>query len=145
MASTDAAPGRQPIRAGLLTAPLSELATVRLLGSRCEACGETTLGESTTCPNCGSDAVLQLPLSRRGHLWTYTVVRHRPPGNYRGPDPFVPFALGLVELPEGLRVLAPIEADITRLKIGAEVQLRAFVRGRDPDREVVSFAFATLG
>ena len=83
-------------------------------------------------------------MSNRGVLWTYTVVRHRPPGNYKGPDPFAPFGMGLVELPEGLRVLTPIHCDINRLKIGLELQLRPVVRKDADSREVVSFTFEPI-
>jgi uncharacterized OB-fold protein len=145
MASNAATAARRvPIREGLLTAPLSELDAVRLVGSRCATCAETTLGRNSICPNCGGEAVSELPLSRRGRLWTYTVVRHRPPGNYQGGEPFEPFALGLVELPDGVRVLAPIEGDCTRLKIGMELEFRAFVRAAGAVPEVVSFAFASV-
>ena len=138
-------PGRVPIREGLLSAPLSSLDAVRLMGSRCSDCNETTLGTSRVCPNCGGSKLATMPLSNSGTLWTYTIVRHKPPGDYRGPDPFVPFAMGLVELPEGLRVLAPLEGDPSRMKIGMPVRFRAFVRTGASTPEVVSFAFAGAG
>lgn len=133
--------GRIPVRAGLLSTPLEDLAAVRLLGTRCRQCGETTLGTSSLCPNCGGHELESRPLSPRGTLWTYTVARHKPPGDYRGPDPFVPFALGLVELPEGLRVLAPIAGDPGQLRIGMPVAFRAFVRSAAEAPAVVSFEF----
>jgi uncharacterized OB-fold protein len=132
------------VRDGLLTGPLSDLKQVRLQGTRCTSCNETTLGQNSVCPNCGRNELVSVSLAQRGVLWTYTVVRHRPPGDYRGPDPFQPFGLGLVELPEGLRVLAPIEADITRLEIGMPLEFRARVRVDPDDREVVTFAFAPV-
>lgn len=111
------------------------------MGSRCASCGETTLGRNVTCPNCGKTTMASLPLSQRGRIWTYTIVRHKPPGDYRGPEPFVPFALGLVELPEGLRVLAPLDCDLDHLKIEQDVALKVFVRPGTTQPEVVSFAF----
>jgi len=136
-------PARIAIREDLLSTPLSDLSNVRLMGSRCSSCGETTLGKSTACPNCGQNTVTALPLSKRGRVWTYTIVRHKPPGDYRGPDPFVPFAMGLVELPEGLRVLAPIDCKLDQLKINLEVELRPYVRpGETP--EVVAFTFVPV-
>jgi uncharacterized OB-fold protein len=128
---------RRPVRAGLLAGDLRQLDAVRLAGSRCRACGETTLGTSNLCPNCGSNDVGPLPLSNGGQVWTYTVVRYKPPGDYKGPDPFVPFAMGLIELPEGLRVLAPIAGDIDAVRIGMDVQFRAIARTDD----VVEFTY----
>lgn len=132
---------RTPIRDGLLTGPLSDLDHVRLAGSRCSQCDETSLGRSSLCANCGRQTVVEISLSKCGTLWTYTVVRHRPPGDYKGPDPFVPFGLGLVELAEGLRVLAPIQCDIGQLKIGLAVQFKPVVRRDSDGREIISFVF----
>jgi uncharacterized OB-fold protein len=131
---------RVPIREGLLSGPLSRLDDVRLAGGKCVTCGETSLGKASVCPNCGRDTVHEVALSNRGVLWSYTVVRHKPPGNYRGPEPFVPFGLGLVELPEGLRVLSPIECSIDQLKFGLELRFKPYLR-RDPACDVVAFAF----
>ncbi len=128
------------IRDGLLCGPLSQLAQVRLAGSKCTNCGETSLGTVKICPNCGRDSVQNIALGNRGVLWSFTIVRHRPPGNYKGPDPFVPFGMGLVELPEGLRVLSPIQCDIDKLKIGLALQFKPYVR-HDDDRDVVAFGF----
>lgn len=137
--------GRISVRDGLLSASLDDLGGVRLMGSRCERCHEVTLGVNRVCPNCGGEQIKAVPLSREGKLWTYTVVRYKPPGNYRGPEPFVPFAMGLVELPEGLRVLAPLEGEPEQFKIGMPLQFRAFVRSAQESPEVVSFAFAPVG
>jgi uncharacterized OB-fold protein len=137
---------RVPIRDGLLTGDLGRLESVRLCATRCRTCGETSLGRNATCPNCGGDDVAGVALGGEGVLWTFTVVRNRPPGDYKGRDPFVPFGLGLVELPEGLRVMSPLDADIASLRIGMPLRFRAFVQHRDADgREVVAFAFAAAG
>jgi uncharacterized protein len=135
------AKSRISIREGLLSTPLALLDSVRLMGSRCSDCNETTLGTNRACPNCGGHQLSAMRLSREGRLWTYTIVRHKPPGDYLGPDPFVPFAMGLVELPEGLRVLAPLEGDLAQIKIGMALQFRPFVRAGSSAPEVVSFAF----
>ncbi|APL96117.1 nucleotide-binding protein [Sphingobium indicum] len=118
----------RPVRSGLMTGALDDLASVGLAGSRCRACGETTLGANTLCPNCGSDDVFPIALSDEGKVWTYTVVRYRPPGDYKGAEPFQPFAIGLVELPEGLRVVAPVGGDPDAVRIGMTVRFTARAR-----------------
>jgi uncharacterized protein len=133
--------GRVPIQRDLLTGPLSDLARVTLAGCRCVECGETSLGIRKFCPNCGSESVSEISLSTRGTLWSYTVVRHRPPGDYKGPEPFVPFGLGLVELPEGVRVLSPIHCAVEHLAIGQTLRLTPIVRKESNGTEVVLFAF----
>jgi uncharacterized OB-fold protein len=133
---------RKPIREGLLDVRDDDLRAARLVGSRCAACGETTLGSNPVCPNCGGDRVVSSPLSREGTLWTYTVIRHRPPGNYLGPEPFQPFGLGLVELPDGLRVLSPLEGDPGKFSIGMPMELSTRILRTDTDgAEIVAFAF----
>ena len=134
---------RVPLLAGMLAGPLERLEGLRLAGTRCETCGETALGTKRICPNCGRETVRPVTLAERGTLWSYTVVRHRPPGNYRGPEPFAPFGLGLVELPEGVRVLSPIRCDIDALKVGLPLRFVPYVRA-DAERDVVVFEFAAI-
>jgi uncharacterized OB-fold protein len=140
---TASADGPRPILEGLLTEPLSDLSKVHVGGSRCSTCGETSLGAKDICPNCGQDTVKHIPLSDDGTLWTYTVVRHKPPGAYYGPDPFKPFGLGLVELPDGLRIMAPIDGDPDSFSIGMKLKLRPYIlRTDEAGRDVVAFSYA---
>ncbi|MDB5459618.1 MAG: putative nucleic-acid-binding protein [Caulobacteraceae bacterium] len=132
---------RGPIRDGLLCGPLSDVSQVRLAGAKCATCKEISLGSNDVCPNCGSDAVEAVALGDRGTLWTYTIVRHKPPGDYRGPDPFQPFGMGLVELPDGIRVLAPLGCDVAELRIGLAMRFHPFVRIDADGGETVSFDF----
>ncbi len=84
----------------------------------------------------------EIRFANRGKLYSYTVIRHRPPGDYKGPDPFVPFGLGLVELPEGIRVLSRIDGDINTLKIGMELELEVYRLYEDAEgNEVMAFHF----
>jgi uncharacterized OB-fold protein len=68
-----------------------------------------------------------LELSTVGTLWTWTVQRFAPksPPFVAPTGGFRSFALGYVELPEGVRVLAVVEADdLESLRIGMPVRLR---------------------
>lgn len=138
MTEASSASNRRPVREGLLAGDLSNLGSVKLAGSRCKICNEATLGSSKLCPNCGSDDVAPISMSDKGKVWTYTVVRYKPPGDYKGADPFVPFAMGLIELPEGLRVLAPIGGDPEAVRIGMDVAFHPYVRSDG----VVEFNYA---
>jgi uncharacterized OB-fold protein len=132
--------GRRPVRSSLLVGDMAEPESLKIAGSRCRECGEATLGMNSLCPNCGSATVEPLAFAQDGVVWTFTVVRYKPPGDYRGPDPFVPFALGLVELPEGLRILAPIGGPVDAVRIGMLVRFRPIVR----DDDVVQFNYVPL-
>jgi uncharacterized OB-fold protein len=138
---TDSAP-RRSLREGLLWGDLEDMERTTLCGTLCRSCGETTLCANTICPACGGDEVEHKPLSREGVLWTYTMVRHRPPGNYQMPEPFKPFAMGLVDLPDGLKVLSRVEVEQDDIRIGMPLKFHPFVLRRDEaGAEVVAFDF----
>lgn len=132
-----------PVGEGLLTTPLYPIENVRINGSRCKICGEVMLGRYDSCASCAGESMEQIPLSNRGEVWTYTVIRHQPPGQYRGPtDPFIPFAEGLVELPEGIRVLSVLDCDIEKVHIGMKVELVIYeLYKNEQGQSVLAFKF----
>lgn len=135
----------QPVKEGLVTGADGDLDDVRLLGSKCRNCAEVSIGTNSVCLNCGSDDIEGIELSPEGELWTYTTIRHKPPGDYLGPDPFEPFALGLVELPDGVRIMAPIEGATDSLKIGQKLRLRPWIlQSRDGEQSYRAFRFAPI-
>jgi uncharacterized OB-fold protein len=130
---------RIPIREKLLSKPLSPLEDVRLLGSKCKNCGEVGLGEVSSCQNCAGEDLEVIPLSRNGKLWTYTVIRNRPPGDFKGK---VPMGEGLVELPEGIRVKSPLGGDVEKLEIGMDLKFTAYpLYENESGDEVIAFRF----
>jgi uncharacterized OB-fold protein len=126
-----------PVHEGLFTTDTS--GTPRLLGGRCSSCGRHQFPRPALCPYCGNDGVDQVLLSRDATLWAWTAVTAAPPG-YRGE---VPYGFGVVELPEGVRVLARLtEADPTQLRFGQDVRLEFVeLHTDDEGRPVVTWAF----
>jgi len=112
----------------------------RLIGGRCQSCGRHQFPRSSLCPHCGADDVAEALLSSQGTLWAWTAVTAAPPG-YRGE---VPYGFGVVELPEGLRVLARLtQGDPTKLRFGQEVRLQLVpLHADDEGRDVLTWAFA---
>lgn len=95
-----------------------------LIGSRCRECSEVTFPANPCCPQCCAETTENIPLSRRGVLYSFTIQRFKPPPPYRGPDPFRPYGVGMIELPEGLRVTSVLEeSDPERLRVGMEMEL----------------------
>lgn len=100
-----------------------------LLGSRCGSCGTVAFPrEEYFCknPGCAGEVFEELELSRRGRIWSYTDAQYQPPPPYiPSTDPYVPFALAAVELPEGLVVLGQVATGfgVGDLRVGAEVEL----------------------
>jgi uncharacterized OB-fold protein len=111
-----------------------------LLGSRCAHCGQTSFPRSDTCPYCATEDPAPVDLSRRGRLWAWTAVTAPPPG-YAGD---VPFGVGVVELPEGVRVIGRLtESNPSALSAGQPMELRVVPLHQDADgNEVVTYAFA---
>jgi uncharacterized protein len=133
-----------PVRKGLISEPFDNPAGIRLLGSKCGTCAEVSFGTNPVCLNCGGNDIRSVQLSPEGVLWTFTVVRHKPPGDYRGPQPFVPFGLGLIELPEGIRIMAPLEGDVNSFRVGARMRLKLQVLGTDSSAPLAAFSFVMI-
>jgi len=138
-----AQPKRVPIREGFLTSLSQPLEKVRLKGCRCRSCGQAFLGSMLACESCQSQELDEIVLGDRGKLYTYTVLRNRPPGDYKGPEPFQAFAAAMVELPEGLCVLSALkDCDLERLKIGMPLELVVEPLYKDGDgNEVITYKF----
>jgi uncharacterized OB-fold protein len=110
-----------------------------LIGGICHQCGTYVFPpRANNCPNpaCDGDDLAQVPLSRRGKLWSYTENRYAPPPPYPSPDPFEPFAVAAVELAdEGLIVLGKVvEGTLAAdLKVGMEMELTTMPLYTDDD------------
>ena len=131
------------VKDDFFSSPLYPLEKVGLMGSRCHDCGEVFLGKVYACQNCQSENLESIPLSKTGKLYSYTVVRNRPPGDFKGPDnPFIPFPVGLVELPEGVRILSVLDGDINKLKIDTDLELLIEKLYEDEEgRTVITYKF----
>lgn len=101
----------------------------RLLGSACEACSSVYFPPTSGfCrnPACSGEAFTTVELSPRGTVWSYTDAQYQPPSPYiPQTDPYEPFALAAVELPEGIVVLGQVARGygVADLKVGATVEL----------------------
>jgi uncharacterized OB-fold protein len=97
---------------------------VRLIGSRCLVCDEVNFPATAFCPQCCRDTAEKIALSQRGLLYSFTIQRFRPPPPYKGPENFDPYAVGMIELPEGLRVTSLLEGcDPSEFRVGMEMEL----------------------
>lgn len=96
------------------------------------------------CERCGSQISDSAVLSDNGTLWSYTIARYPPPGNYKGKvDPFEPFAVGFIQLREGLRILSRLaQCDLNGLRIGMDMELVIAPFYTDEEGcQVLSYAF----
>jgi uncharacterized OB-fold protein len=114
-----------------------------LLAGRCTHCGNVLFPRADACSYCATEDPEPIELSRGGTLWAWTAVTAPPPG-YRG---VVPFGVGVVELPEGVRVITRLtEGDPSALDLGQAMELRVVPLHSDDDgNDVVTYAFAPRG
>jgi len=123
----------RPVHDGLFT-------DNHLIGGRCAVCGRHHFPVASICPYCGAEDVARVELSETGTLWGWTAVTATPPG-YSGD---VPFGFGVVELPEGVRVITRLaQPDPARLSFGMPVRFALAPLHTDDDgTEVVTYTFA---
>jgi len=114
-----------------------------LLASRCTVCGNVLFPRVDGCTYCAADDPVPVELAGPGILWSWTAVTAAPPG-YRGD---VPFGVGVVELPEGVRVITRLtESDPAVLAAGQAMELRVVpLHTDDEGNDVVTYAFAPAG
>ncbi|WP_411148922.1 Zn-ribbon domain-containing OB-fold protein [Streptomyces sp. A30] len=117
-----------PVVAGLFAGDGDDFT---LLGTRCRACASVFFPrEEFHCrnPGCQGGDLEEVPLSRRGRIWSYTDSRYRPPSPYvTNPElPWEPCALIAVELEaERMVVLGQAVPGVTvaDLAVGMEVEV----------------------
>ena len=132
-----------PIREGIFTEPFLPLENIRLIGSKCRQCGAVQLGRTIGCVNCAGNDLEEINLSKRGKVYTYSVAQYPPPAPYKPADPYIPFPVAWVELPEGLRITSTlVECDVDKVDIGMEVELVVSAQYIDEEgNEVISYKF----
>lgn len=100
-------------------------------GRRCADCGKVSVlsaEEGRACPFCGGQGGESLSLSGLGRLISWTVIRVAP-GRYAGE---APYAVGLVELAEGLRLTVRVDAAPDRLSAGQALKIVSVDPARGP-------------
>ncbi|MBD3225557.1 MAG: transcriptional regulator [Caldithrix sp.] len=92
----------------------------KLEAGKCKSCGYIVFPMRLICPKCQNQDFDSINLSREGTLITYSVIRV-------ASSRFVnqaPFAVGIVELKEGVRILSQItDCNINELKSGMKMQV----------------------
>lgn len=127
-----------PVRPDLFKYPLLIGEKPRLMGSKCTACGQVSFPRKRICPKCHQEQTVEtVTLSRTGKLYTFAVVRVAPPGFN------APYALGYVDLPEGVRVFSQLtECEFEKLKIGMEMEVTIEKLTEDQERnDIIGYKF----
>ena len=79
-----------------------------------------------------------IKLSRSGTLWSYTKQEFQPKPPYDGPQDFVPFLVGFIELPGEIIIESHIvETSLEHLKLGMKMEL--VITAFDESRSMYAF------
>ena len=110
-----------------------------LLGAHCDACDQYSFPRLSQCPYCGAEDVHAVALSDHGTLWGWTTVTTAPPG-YLGA---VPYGFGVVELPEGVRIVTRLAVPSEHWTFGQPMALRSVALHTDDAGDaVITWEFA---
>jgi len=124
---------RVPFREGLFEESEGKGA---LVGAKCKQCGQVVFPRREPCLNCLGQDLESVKLSRRGKLYTYTIV-HMPSEHYQPP-----YAVGWIELPEGIRVFGQIRGwQEHPLKVGMAMEVSFEKLWEEEEREVMGYVF----
>jgi uncharacterized OB-fold protein len=136
---------RIPVQEGFWAEPSGPSERPQLLGHKCRDCGEIFFPRRNNgiCTHCQSRNLVEMKLSSKGKICNYTIVEQKPPAYYRGE---VPYALGFVELPEGVRLRSLFTGcNFDDLKVGMEVEIvieRLFEN--DEGDEIITYKFRPI-
>ncbi|HEY8515972.1 MAG TPA: OB-fold domain-containing protein [Candidatus Binatia bacterium] len=111
-----AATSRRPLKQGYFTVPDDPAEPPRLLGTRCDACGEHFFPRRAVCAKCMSENTSEVLLGPNGTLYSYTFVHFPLFGSTKMEH--VGYGVGQVDLPEGPRVQVPLAGKQEDYKIG---------------------------
>jgi len=131
-----------PALDGFFTWPSQEPA---LIGATCRSCGQYFFPRFVIMhdPDCEDrEQVEEVLLSRKGKLWSHTIIHYQPPPPFRAPEPFQPYCLGVVELPEGIRIMGQVTGcKMEQLRPGMDVELVVEMQYEDEDNEYLTWKF----
>ena len=118
---------------------LHDTSGMHLRGSRCRACGALAFPRAQVCAECLSLDVEDHQLPNEGTLYSFARV-HQAPAGWD-----VPYFLGYIDLPDGLRVLAHLDDSAHSLSIGAQMRLTSGRVGQDANGQAMfSYVFAPI-
>ena len=106
----------------------------KLMGSRCRKCGVLSVPPRSICIKCYNSEMVWVQMKGKGNLAAFTCIAIGPPFMIReGYDRKHPYVSGVVELEEGVRVVARIEgvdgSKPETIKIGTPLKVEFLHRG----------------
>lgn len=124
-----------PIREGLF----SERISGHLMGLKCKLCNHFLPPLTTICCYCNGVEFENVKLSQQGKLYSYTII-YQPHKHFE-----VPFSVGYVDLPEGIRIFAPLKKKGNMpFRIGMPMRLLVDKLWDDNESEIIGPKFEPM-
>lgn len=113
---------RVPCVAGLFT---EENGKAVLHGSKCKTCNSAYFPKKTIChnPECAQSAIEDFDFGGKGKLWSFSVADFPPPPPHIFDEPFTPYAMGVVDLECGIRLIGQMVDKPENVKVDSDVEL----------------------
>lgn len=114
---------KYPIIDGLFTWPSAK---PQLIAGRCKTCEAIFFPSfhQQHKPSCKSADVEEILLGNKGVLASYTIMHVPPPPIFGLPDSERPYAVGLISLPEGLKIAGIVEnGALSNLKMNMDAEI----------------------
>jgi len=113
----------------------------RLEAGKCKKCGRVFFPPRVICSECKSQEFEKHKLKDEGKLLTYTIIRV-------APSQFadqVPYALGIVELEEKVRILTQMtDCDLDKISIGMKVKLEFRKLQEDGKAGIICYGYKAV-
>jgi uncharacterized OB-fold protein len=107
-----------------------------LVGNKCVACGQIFFPKVHYCLSCFEENLEDLKLSRQGELYSYAV-GHMPSMHFQPP-----YAIGYVNLPEGIRLFTPLKMQEDKpFKVGMTMELAIEPLWEENGKTIVGYVF----
>lgn len=133
---------RVPLKPGYFTIPEDPQQPPRMLGSKCNTCGEHYFPRRAICAkaSCLSEDVVDCELGPRGTLYSYTFV-HLPLFGSSNMEHAEGYGVGQIDLTEGPRVQLPLAGKQGDFKIGQTLEAELDVMREEAGSDVVIVRF----
>jgi uncharacterized OB-fold protein len=118
----------------------------KVLGSKCATCGTPYFPKVQAChnPDCTKSEIEDCAFGGKGTLWSYSVANFPPPPPHQYDEPFVPYAVGVVDMECGLRLIGQMVDKPEDMKVGADVELVIHTLFHQDDKAFTSWKFKQL-
>jgi uncharacterized protein len=87
---------------------------------RCRMCTEIWAYPQNVCCNCLSTDIVSVPCQGTGVIYSYTIILRAPTPEF---SEKIPYAIGIIELDEGCKIMAEIIGPLSEIKINKRVSV----------------------